>query len=126
LLAVAIAGWLATGCAQVPPASPSPMPMTQTLTLQTAVQAALADASRRTGLAIEALPVTSAEVVTWSDGSLGCPQPGMMYTQALVPGFRVRLRGPGGEMDYHASTRGALVLCPAGRATPPVPGTARY
>jgi hypothetical protein len=102
------------------------MPMPQTLTLQTAVQAALADASRRTGLATDALLVTSAEAVTWSDGSLGCPQPGMMYTQALVPGYRVRLRGPSGEMDYHASTRGALVLCPPGRATPAVPGTSQY
>ena len=68
---------------------------------------------------------SSAESVTWSDGSLGCPQPGVMYTQALVPGWRVRLRGPAGEMDYHASLRGAQVLCPLGRATPPVPGAAR-
>jgi hypothetical protein len=66
-----------------------------------------------------------AEAVTWSDGSLGCPQPGMAYTQALVPGYRVRLRGPEGEMDYHASTRGALVLCPPGRAVKPVPGASR-
>jgi hypothetical protein len=23
----------------------------------------------------------------WNDGSLGCPEPGMMYTQALVNGY---------------------------------------
>ena len=39
------------------------------------------------------LKVLSAEAVTWSDGSLGCPEPGMMYTQALVPGYRVQIRG---------------------------------
>jgi hypothetical protein len=48
-----------------------------------------------------------------------------MYTQALVPGYRVRLRGPAGEMDYHASARGALVLCPPGRAASPLPDDAR-
>ncbi len=89
------------------------------------MRAARADAARRTGVAAESLALVSAESVTWSDGSLGCPQPGMAYTQALVPGYRVRLRGPAGEMDYHASTRGALVLCPAGRAVEPLPGASR-
>ena len=94
--------------------------------LEDAVQAARADAARRMGVAVEPLVLLSAESVTWSDGSLGCPRPDMMYTQALVPGYRVRLRGPGGEMDYHASARGALVLCPAGRAVDPLPGAVRY
>ena len=103
-----------------------PSPSAASLGLEDAVRAARADAARRTGVAAESLVLISAESVTWSDGSLGCPQPGMMYTQALVPGYRVRFRGPAGEMDYHASARGALVLCPAGRAVPPVPGAARY
>ena len=95
------------------------------VSLEDAVGAARADAARRTGVAAESLALVSAESVTWSDGSLGCPKPGMSYTQALVPGYRVRLRGPAGEMDYHASARGALVLCPAGRAVDPLPGTSR-
>lgn len=94
-------------------------------TLDRAVAAARADAAERTGLAPAALELVSADRVTWSDGSLGCPQPGMLYTQALVAGYRVRLRGPSGEMDYHASARGALVLCPAGWAVEPVPGASR-
>jgi len=93
--------------------------------LDAAVQAARADAARRTGVAAESLVLVSADSVTWSDGSLGCPRPGVMYTQALVPGYRVRLRGPDDEMDYHASTRGALVLCPPGRAVDPQPGASR-
>lgn len=112
------AGLLAvvTGACAAPPAAGS---------LEAAVQAARADAARRTGQAASALELVSAEPVTWSDGSLGCPQPGMAYTQALVPGYRVRLREPAGEMDYHASVRGALVLCPAGRAVDPLPGPSR-
>jgi hypothetical protein len=97
-----------------------PMP----LSLQTAVQAARADAARRTGLARDALQVTSAEAVTWRDGSLGCPMPGQAYTQALVPGYRVRIRAPGQELDYHAGSRGAVQLCPAGRAEDPLPADA--
>jgi hypothetical protein len=104
-----------TGACATPPPSSG---------LEAVVQAARADAAHRTGVAPAELQLLGAEIVTWSDGSLGCPQPGMMYTQALVPGYRVRLRGPGGEMDYHASARGALVLCPPGRATPPVQGEA--
>jgi hypothetical protein len=123
LVAVAVAGWCATGCAQLPP--PSPMPTPQPLTLQTAVQAALADASRRTGLAVDALQVLSAAAVTWSDGSLGCPTPDRAYTQALVPGYRVRIIAAGQEFDYHAGSRGSVSLCPAGRAVEPLPDDGR-
>jgi hypothetical protein len=100
--------------------------MPREFTLETAVQAARDDAARRTGVAAGSLAVISAEAVTWPDGSIGCPQPGMAYTQALVPGFRIRLRGPTGELDYHASSRGGLVLCPAKRATNPVKGDGGY
>lgn len=75
----------------------------------------LADASR-----IEA----SAEAVTWPDGSLGCPQPGRMYTQALVPGWRIVVRDGARERIYHATARGHWLPCPAGRAVPPVAGDA--
>ena len=34
----------------------------------------------------EQLVIVRAESVVWNDGSLGCPEPGMMYTQALVNG----------------------------------------
>lgn len=121
LATLAVTGGLATGCAQVP-STPS---MPPSLTLETAVQAALADASRRTGLAIDAFQVLSASSVTWRDGSLGCPQPGRVYTQALVPGYRVRVRGAGQEFDYHAGLRGAVSLCPADRMVEPLPDDSR-
>jgi hypothetical protein len=89
-------------------------------TLQSATDAALTDAARRTGLKQTELEVLSAEAVTWSDGSLGCPQPGMMYTQALVPGFRIRVRAGTATLDYHAGRHGAPMFCPAGRVVPPV------
>ena len=87
--------------------------------LQSIVEVARQDAASRTGLLPEAIKVLSAERVTWSDGSLGCPSPGMMYTQALVPGFRVMLEAGGQVLDYHAGASGHLVLCPTGRAVEP-------
>lgn len=123
LVAAALAGTLATACAQMP--SSKPMPTIPSLSLDAMVQAALADASRRTGLPIDALQVTSAEAVTWRDGSLGCPQPGRVYTQALVPGYRVRIGAAGQELDYHAALRGTLSLCPADRSAEPLPEDGR-
>jgi hypothetical protein len=67
------------------------------------VEAALADASERSGIPAEAIAVASALVVTWSDGSLGCPQPGMMYTQALVPGYLLILEVDGERVAYHGA-----------------------
>ncbi len=85
------------------------------------VQSARAHAARTTGLAPSELVIESATRVIWPDGSLGCPEPGMVYTQALVPGYRIRVRAGDALLDYHASARGELVLCPPKRATPPLP-----
>jgi len=95
-------------------------------TLQSVIDAALADAVQRTGLKQSELEVLSAEAVTWSDGSIGCPQPGLMYTQALVPGYRVRVRVRAGTetLEYHAGRNGAPTFCPAERVVPPVSDSA--
>jgi hypothetical protein len=90
--------------------------------MQSIIRAALADAARRTGYDPSALQVIGAETVNWPDGSLGCPEPGMNYTLALVPGYRIRIQAGTEVLDYHASRRGSLVLCPAGRSVDPVPG----
>ena len=112
--------------ASVPAASRAPpmsdvIPSTGPASLNAAVEAARADAAHRTGVPVHNLVLLSAESVTWSDGSLGCPQPGTMYTQALVPGYRIRIDAGGQILDYHAGARGgAPRLCPPGRAIAPV------
>jgi hypothetical protein len=130
-----LAASMTAGCSAQPaaPAAPRPRPggaadtvQPREFTLETATQAARDDAARRTGVPAGALALISAESVTWPDGSIGCPEAGMGYTQALVPGFRIRLRGPSGELDYHASTRGGLVLCPAKRSVDPVKSGGGY
>jgi hypothetical protein len=95
------------GCAATPTTPPA------------AVQAALEDAARVTGLAVTKLKVAGIENVTWLDSSLGCPDPDLMYTQALVTGYRIRIEAGDQILDYHADTRGNVLLCPPERAVPP-------
>lgn len=56
----------------------------------------------------------------WPDGSLGCPQPGRMYTQAIVPGYQVVLRAAGKDYAYHADRRGGFIVCDQAQPVPPV------
>jgi len=88
-------------------------------TLASITDAVLADAAQRTGLDRTGLKAESAIAVTWADGSLGCPEPGMNYTMALVPGYRIGVRAGEQLLDYHASRRGYFVLCPDGRSEEP-------
>jgi hypothetical protein len=63
------------------------------------------------GVEADAVEVVVAEAVTWSDGSIGCPEPGMMYTQALVPGYRVVLEADGRQLNFHATESGDFRFC---------------
>jgi len=74
----------------------------------------VADAAQRTGVDRDAVEVISAEAVTWNDGSLGCPEPGMSYTMALVEGYHLILRAADEDLDYRASARGGFRLCENG------------
>ena len=55
--------------------------------------------------------VVSAEAVTWPDSSLGCPSPGVSYTQALVDGMRVIVRVDGERYDFRFGAGTDLKLC---------------
>ena len=67
----------------------------------------------------EQLVIVRAESAVWSDGSLGCPEPGMMYTQALVNGYWVVIEGGGQKYDFRVGSGGSFYLCPPGRGQPP-------
>jgi hypothetical protein len=117
---------LSACAAEAPPLPASPglarQPPSPT-SLASVTESALTDAARLTGLARADLKVVDAQPVTWSDGSLGCPEEGMLYSQSLVPGYRVRVAASGHVLDYHAGRDGRLLLCPDSRAVPPVSDT---
>jgi hypothetical protein len=71
----------------------------------------IADLEGRLGPGGPAIVVTRAEAVVWNDGSLGCPQPGVLYTQALVNGYRVVLQAGSDSYDYRLAERGFFFLC---------------
>jgi predicted small lipoprotein YifL len=77
------------------------------------VAPAIDDLARRVGATPEDIEIVSAEEVTWPDGSLGCPEPGMSYTQSLVDGSKVVLRYDDRVFVYHAGGDNKPFLCPS-------------
>lgn len=74
----------------------------------------------------ETLTLISANTVEWSDASLGCPQPGMMYAQVITPGHQYVFADQSGRRYDVRTGRNPkhFVLCEGGisgaaRATPP-------
>lgn len=78
---------------------------------QQMIDALVEQAADDTGVNADEIGVITAEAVTWSDGSIGCPEEGMGYTQALVPGYRVVLDVDGEEVHYHAGSDGQFFAC---------------
>lgn len=76
--------------------------------------AILDDLSQRLGEPVPDVTIVSAAAQTWNDGSLGCPRPGEMYTQALVDGYQVVLEIDGHEFDYRTGTGPIVRLCEEG------------
>jgi len=75
--------------------------------------AILTDLERQTGGSSDP-EVVSAEAVTWNDGSLGCPEPGQAYTQAIVDGYQVVLEVGGERYDYRVGSGASVKLCDRG------------
>jgi hypothetical protein len=72
---------------------------------------AIDDLAGRLEVPASEVTVVSAESGVWSDGSIGCPEPGMFYTQALVPGRRVTLAVGGESYSYHHAGPDEPFLC---------------
>lgn len=86
------------------PTKPSPEQMQQ-------ISFARRDLAERLGVDLADIEVAAYETVIWRDGSLGCPQPGMMYTQALVDGYLIQLVVDGQAYNYHGANGRDPFLC---------------
>jgi hypothetical protein len=98
------------------PAPPEPLPLPKPGTGSQEVpdellEQMVADLAARLQVRPEEITMVKAEAVVWRDGSLGCPKPGMMYTQSLVPGYQAILEVGGRQYDYHADQGGYFFLC---------------
>jgi len=77
------------------------------------------------GLEPAALTLISATSVTWSDGCLGCPQPGEQCLQVLTPGQQVIYQGPGAQRyDVRTGQGDHFIICQATTKSEPAPTAA--
>jgi hypothetical protein len=72
---------------------------------------AATELAERLGVEVADITVNVVENVMWRDGSIGCPEPGMSYTQALVPGVRVILEHGNQFYYYHGTAADNLFYC---------------
>ncbi len=71
-----------------------------------AVDMAISDLAARLSMDAEGIVVEDVEQVQWPNSALGLPEPGMMYTMAVVPGHRIVLRAAHRSYEYHSASRG--------------------
>ena len=86
------------------------------------IEGAKLDLAARLDIDVDAIIIREARSVQWGSGALGCPKPGMSYTQALVPGVLLKLEAGGTLYRYHGRMNGKLFLCPNDRAQEPAYG----
>jgi hypothetical protein len=72
---------------------------------------AMKDLARRLSVGLDKITLVRTEDVTWPDGGLGCPRPGMVYPQVLQDGMRIVLSVDGKEYHYHSGEKGTPFLC---------------
>lgn len=65
------------------------------------------DLSARLGVEASEIKTISFDKKIWTDGSLGLPEPGMVYTKAIVSGYRVVLETGGRQYEYNCSQKAA-------------------
>jgi len=102
--------------------------LAQEATRDTVIEKCKADLAQRAQVASADMKVIGTQDTVWPDGSLGCPEPGKMYTMALVPGYRVVLHAGDKDYEYHTNRTGSVIVyCAnppkgAGGGKPEVPG----
>lgn len=92
-----------------PTTSPSPNPLDSSE--NKLLVYAKEDLAERLGIPIEEIELISMEAVTWPDGSLGCPKPGVEYTQVQREGALIRLRAEKHFYQYHSGGGRPPFLC---------------
>ena len=110
----------ASAVTRTPTASPSDPPAIATLSAaevegltHLGIRSAVTDLEKRVGEEPERIYIVRAEQATWSDSSLGCPEPGMLYAQVLTTGIWLVLLHQGQEFAYRVTdNHGALCTQP--------------
>lgn len=92
------------------PSNPTP-PGSVEPGLESLVNKAKEDLANRLSIPVQQIEVLEAKSVVWPDSSLGCPQPGMRYTQIPHDGALIRLGVEGRVYEYHSGGGRDPFLC---------------
>jgi len=104
-----------TGEIQPDPSQPTPA----NSSMEIAIKKASEDLAQRLSIRSEQINLVEVKAVTWSDSSLGCPQPGMAYTDVLTPGYLIVFEYADNQHEYHSGKGLDFTYCP--NPQPPVP-----
>jgi hypothetical protein len=63
----------------------------------------VADLAQQLNIAASSIRILQWESVTWRGGGIGCAEPGMVESTAVVDGYRVLLEAQGEQHYYHTS-----------------------
>ena len=88
--------------------------------LQSLIENAKADLAQRLSISTTEINVLDARDVVWSNSSLGCPQPGMLYADVLTTGYLILLSANNQEYEYHVGKGFDIFYCE--NPLPPVDG----
>jgi hypothetical protein len=99
---------------QVMPAPGRPGDVRVLPEVQVAIDEAVVELARELDVDPDAIELTGVGSMTWSDGSLGCPEDGMMYTQALVSGYLFIVEVDGKPYEIHTNGLSHYVVCDDG------------
>lgn len=91
-----------------------------TMNLNEQVEYARNNLAERLGVELDSVLLSSAQAVTWRSGAVGCPKPGMAYTDALIPGTLIFLKAGNALHAYHSKRDGLPFYCPRDRVESPV------
>ena len=56
------------------------------------------------GVGANELTLVRSNATEWPDASLGCPKPGMMYVQAITPGYEITFEHQGANYAVHSNS----------------------
>jgi hypothetical protein len=95
-----------------------PLPIPAIPGIEALIEKAKADLAQRLSIPVSQINTIETQQVFWRDASLGCPQPGLTYAQAEVPGYLIILQTNGNEFEYHANIHNYVFYCD--NPTPPI------
>jgi len=92
------------------PTSPT-IPTPVSAGLQQLVSQAKEDLALRLSIPTMQIDLVELSAVVWPDGALGCPEPGVAYTQVQQEGLLIRLRAGKRIYPYHSGGGTPPFLC---------------